>query len=252
MEKHHRMLAAGRATIFAAVDVLLPPRCLRCGRMIGRSGALCPRCWQGMRFITPPCCAQCGFPFSQDEGEDVLCGACLADPPPFSWARSALAYDSASRPLILDLKHRDRHEGVDVFSRWLRMAGGQLLQDADAILPVPLHRWRLIRRRFNQSALMAQALARDCGLDYLPQVLVRTRRTPSQGGRNRRQRLLNVRGAFSVPAARKHEVTGRHLILIDDVYTTGATVFACSRALTRAGAASVGVLTLARVLRRTP
>lgn len=252
MEKHRRILAVGRAAMDAAVDVLLPPRCIRCGQMIGRGGALCPDCWTGLRFITPPCCAQCGFPFAQDEGEDVLCAACVADPPPFAQARAALVYNAASRPLIIDMKHRDRQDGIATFSGWLRQAGGPFLDEADAVLPVPLHRWRLIRRRFNQSALLARTLARDCGLDYLPLALVRSRRTPTQGGRNRRQRLLNVRGAFAVQEECRPQIAGRHLILIDDVYTTGATVMACSRALNRAGAASVRVLTLARVLRTTP
>lgn len=249
MEKRRHMFAVGRRILDAAVDTVLPPRCLSCGQTIGRGGALCPACWSRLRFITPPCCSCCGFPFAQDEGPDALCATCLAEPPPFAFARSALVYDSASRPLILDLKHRDRHDGVASFANWLHQTAGPLLHGIDAVLPVPLHPLRLIRRRFNQSALMAQTLARDCGVDYAPLALVRSRRTPSQGGRNRRQRLLNVRGAFVVLDRQRQQVQGRKLVLVDDVYTTGATVSACCRALNAAGASSVGVLTLARVLR---
>ena len=252
VEKLRPLLASGLALTALATDLLLPPRCLGCGTVIRRGGALCAECWSGLRFITPPLCIVCGFPFAQDEGEVVLCAECMASPPAFTRARAALVYDAASRPLILDLKHRDRHEGVAAFAGWLRLAGGAELAQADAVLPVPLHRWRLLRRRFNQSALLARALARDCHLDFLPQVLVRTRATPSQGGLSGRQRRLNMRGAFAVPEPQRARIEGRRLVLVDDVYTTGATVGACARALLRGGAESVVVLTLARVLRTTP
>lgn len=249
MEKLSRIARGGRLAAALAIDLLMPPRCLGCGVVVGRGGALCAACWSGLRFIAPPLCAVCGLPFAQDEGEDIQCGACMAEPPAFSRARSALAYDDASRPLILDLKHRDRHEGVAPFAVWLRHAAGPGLDSAEAVLPVPLHRWRLLRRRYNQSALLARALARDCGLDFLPEALIRRRATPSQGGLNRLQRQRNVRGAFAVPERMRSRIAGRHLVLVDDVYTTGATVDACVRALLRGGAAEVQVLTLARVLR---
>ena len=216
VEKLRPLLASGLALTALATDLLLPPRCLGCGTVIRRGGALCAECWSGLRFIPPPLCIVCGFPFAQDEGEVVLCAECMASPPAFT------------------------------------RAGGAELAQADAVLPVPLHRWRLLRRRFNQSALLARALARDCHLDFLPQVLVRTRATPSQGGLSGRQRRLNMRGAFAVPEPQRARIEGRRLVLVDDVYTTGATVGACARALLRGGAESVVVLTLARVLRTTP
>jgi ComF family protein len=230
------------------LDALLPPQCLCCGAMVDRQGNLCAPCWSGMRFLEPPCCRACGFPFPYDEGGRALCGACSRRHPDFDRARAVLAYDDHSRTLMLRLKHGDRLDGVPAFGQWLARAGAEIWSGADLILPVPLHRWRLIRRRYNQAALLGQAVSRTTGLPCQPQLLLRSRATASQGGLSRAGRYRNVRGAFAVRRADKARLKGARVVLIDDVFTIGATVSACARTLKRHGAARVDVLTLARVL----
>jgi len=232
----------------AALDLLFPPLCMMCRKQVGEPGALCAECWKNVSFIDGPSCASCGLPFEFDVGAQTRCATCLAHPPAFDRARSVMRYDEFSKGPILALKRSDRHDVVPAFARWLERAGRDLITDADVIVPVPLHPLRLWMRRFNQSALLAQALARRAGKSYAPLALQRTRATPSQGEMpSAKARRRNVRGAFR--ADRAQAVKDRKVLLIDDVLTTGATVDACARALKRAGAAKVTVLTLARVAR---
>ncbi|CAK0743377.1 competence protein ComFC [Azospirillaceae bacterium] len=232
------------------VDATLPPRCLSCGGWVDRDGGVCPACWRGLNFIGPPLCGCCGLPFEVDTGANLTCAACVANPPPFARARSALVYDDGSRPLVLGLKHGDQTWAAPGLGGWLARAGAELLAGGDALLvPVPLHRWRLFRRRFNQAALIAQAIHRMSGVAVAPDLLVRRRATPSQGGLSRDGRTRNIKGAFAVRPGREKLVEGRRLVVVDDVLTTGATVSECARVLLRAGAAGVDVLTLARVVR---
>ncbi|HUA54513.1 MAG TPA: ComF family protein [Candidatus Sulfotelmatobacter sp.] len=231
----------------AALDLLLPPRCLACGAMVEANGLLCPACWSGLSFIAPPLCESCGLPFAFAVAARTRCAACLADPPPFERARAALIYDDASRRLILGFKHADRTEAAPAFGRWLARAGAALLADADLVVPVPLHRWRLFQRRYNQAALLAHAVGGLAGRPVAADLLVRRRRTPSQGGLGRQGRRRNVAGAFALKPGQADRLRGRRILLIDDVHTTGATLLECARALRRAGAAAVDALTLARV-----
>ncbi len=235
------------------IDVLLPPRCFDCGAGVAEQGDLCGDCWSALNFISAPQCALCGYPFEytradHDHGEG-LCGGCLRRRPVFDIARAALRYDDASRRLILGFKYRDCTAGTRAFARWLgRLASQQDLEEA-LIMPVPLHPRRLWLRRYNQSALIAAAMGRETGIAVNLLDLVRHRDTPSQGGLNARQRFRNVRAAFSLRKRPGEIVAGRHILLIDDVMTTGATAEACARVLKRAAAASVNLLALARVVR---
>ena len=228
-----------------ALDIVLPGRCLRCGGIVADAGALCSGCWDAIAFIAPPLCDRCGEPFDLDLAPEALCGACMAEPPNYRKARAVLRYDGASKPLLLRFKHGDRTAAAPSFARWMARAGADLLTDIEVIVPVPLHRWRLWRRRYNQAALLAQSLGKISGKHCVPDALARVRATPSQGTLGRGQRRRNVERAFAVrrPAA----VVDRHVLLIDDVLTSGATAGECTKALLRAGAASVDVLTLARV-----
>jgi len=244
-----------------ALDLVLPPRCLGCGALVAAQGALCPACWSAITFVTEPLCRCCGLPFAFDSGAfelgetaggaaDALeCGACLAVPPPFRRARAVMRYDDGSRPLLLGFKHGDRTEAAPPFAGWLARSGRDLLAEAELIAPVPLHWRRLFARRFNQAALLAQALGRASGLPVVPDLLVRRRATPSQGHLSRAERQRNVAGAFAVHPRRGDLLRGRRLLLVDDVMTTGATVSACARAALRGGAAEVEVLVLARAVR---
>lgn len=228
------------------LDALLPPRCLACTAAVDIPGRLCPICWAAVDFIAAPHCATCGLPFAYDEGDDAVCGGCAAETPAFDRARAVLRYNGVARSLVLGFKHGDRTHAAPAFADWIGRGGEVLLDGADMVTPVPLHRWRLFTRRYNQSGLLAREIAAAWGLDFSPDLLRRTRPTPSQGGLNRRERFLNVRGAFKLRAERT--VEGRRVILVDDVMTTGTTANACARALKRAGAETVDVLTLARVV----
>ena len=245
MDASFHIRSAGRRI----VDTILPPRCLACGDIVGDPGAVCPSCWRAIDFIEAPMCDCCGLPFAYDSGAGALCGACLADRPSFARARSVMTYDDASRPLVLAFKHADRTDVAPAFGRWLARAGMTLLEDADAIVPVPLHRRRLLARRYNQAALLARAVARVSAKPMLVDALVRRRATPSQGRMNRAQRTRNVQGAFAVRETRLGDVRGRRILLVDDVLTTGATLNACASAILHGGAAQVDALTLARVVR---
>lgn len=238
-----------RAVPRIALNALLPPRCLSCGAGVAATGSLCAACWGGLTFLAPPLCAACGFPFDYDLGPAALCAGCSREPPAYDRARAVLRYDEASRGLLLRFKHGDRTEGAPAYGQWLSRAGAELIDAAEAVLPVPLHRWRLFSRRYNQSALLAQALGRASGLPVLPDALRRTRNTPSQGRLSIAARQRNVAGAFAVDPRARARLEGRRVLLVDDVLTTGATVEACARSLKRAGAAGVDVLTLARVVR---
>ena len=239
------------------LDVVLPPRCLACGDTVMRQGSLCGPCWGGLRFISAPLCACCGLPFEVDpgpesDGSGVLCGACVRRQPTFDSARSVMVYDDGSRDLVLGFKHGDQTHGAPAFAAWLQRVGSGLLAEADLIAPVPLHRWRLVKRRYNQAALLANALGRLGEVPVIPDLLVRRRRTRSQGGLDRDARARNVRAAFAVGRRHAGATAGKRIILVDDVLTTGATVEECAKVLKRAGAAHVGVLTLARVARPQP
>lgn len=238
------------------LDVLMPPQCLNCGALIEQDGALCLDCWQEVTFISLPHCACCGLPFEFDDGDSFsdqnLCGACIAHAPVFNRARAVLAYDDASKPFILSFKHADRTEAAATFARWMARAGVELVSDADVIVPVPLHWIRLFRRRYNQSALLSVQLGKISGIPVIPDLLVRKRRTPSQGRLSPSQRRRNVSGAFAIRNGKLDAIRGKRVLLIDDVITTGATASAVTRTLLKGGASAVDVLTLGRVLRPFP
>ena len=229
------------------IDAVLPPRCIVSGQIVERQGQVAPDIWAGLDFIADPFCTICGFPFDFEVDEDSQCASCLALPPPYETARAALKYGDTSRDIILGFKHADKTFAVTAFVPWLKRAGKEMLVEADIIAPVPLHYWRMVSRRYNQSALIAQALAKETNKEIIADLLKRTRATPTQGHLNAKQRFRNVRRAFAMN--KKHDVRNKVIVLIDDVYTTGATIKECTKVLVKAGAKKVHVLTLARVVR---
>ena len=240
-------LGAASGLFRAVLDLVLPPRCLSCGIPVTEPGTLCGSCWTALTFISAPNCAACGVPFVFEVPDETLCGQCQRRRPRYDRARAVLRYDSASRDLVIAFKHGDRTDSAPTFAAWLHRAAGDLLDGGPVLVPVPLHPARLRARRYNQSALMTAGLARISGLDWSADGLVRTRRTRSQGRLGRDERRRNVGGAFALTERGRDTVAGRAVVLIDDVLTTGATVEACARPLLAGGAASVVVLTLARV-----
>lgn len=230
------------------VDAVLPPLCLCCGGLVSEPGALCPFCWDKIGFLAAPQCFACGHPFEFDFEGEVLCGRCVSEPPPWRRGRAVFRYDDHSKALVLRFKHGDRLEGAPAFARWMARAGAELLADSQVIVPVPLHQFRLLSRRYNQAAVLALELGRVSGVMVAPDALIRSRRTLSQGHMKREERRKNVLGAFCLRARKRALIQGKTVLLIDDVQTTGATLGECARVLVQEGAAAVDVLTLGRVV----
>ena len=233
----------------AALDVLLPPTCVACDKPVDKPGLMCAVCHGALTIIGEPCCACCGAPFELEwhAAEGNSCQRCLDTPPPFQRARAALVYDRASRRLVLPLKHADRIEFAPVLARLMALVGRRLLAEADILVPVPLHRRRLFFRRYNQAALLAGCLSRLTGRPTLLDALRRTAATTSLGHKSAAERRDEVADAFIVSARRSAALSGRRILLIDDVMTSGATASACAEMLLRAGAAAVDVLVAVRV-----
>lgn len=228
-------------------DLVVPPTCLYCRKPLAVHDALCAQCWRGIKFIRPPLCDRLGIPLPFDIGGPAISARAAANPPDYDRARAVAQFDGVLRHLVHQLKYNDNHIARRLFGRWLAEAGAELLRDADLIVPVPLDRWRLLKRRFNQAAILSRELNRLTGVAWDPLVLLRTRRTPSQVGLTHDQRRRNVQGAFSVAQKRAAAIQNRAIVLVDDVITTGATAEACARVLKRAGARRVDVLALGLV-----
>ena len=237
-----------RAMLRTALDVALPPLCPSCRAPLGDGVGLCAGCWSKLSLIEPPYCARLGIPFSYDPGPGLLSMEAIADPPAYDRARAAVRYDEIARKLVHSFKYGDRLDLAPMMGQWMARAGRELLNEADALLPVPLHWRRLWARRFNQSAALAKAISALAGVPVLHGALKRVRSTPQQVGLSKTERADNVQGAFRVPPEEKAQVASRRLILVDDVLTSGATADTCARALLRAGVAHVDVLVFARVV----
>jgi ComF family protein len=230
-----------------ALDIALPTLCVACREPVNGEG-VCANCWAKLSFIAPPLCPRLGIPFVYDPGPGLLSMEAISDPPAYGRARAAVRYDDVARTLVHALKYQDRTDLAPAMGRWMARAGRELIEQSDALIPVPLHWRRGWSRRFNQSGALARVIERQTGVKLLSEVLRRVRPTLQQIGLSRPQRASNVQGAFKVAAERQSEIQGRRVVLVDDVLTSGATVDACARALLRAKAASVDVLVFARVV----
>lgn len=245
--KLYPIYGAAAGLLRLAVDVAFPPGCPSCRTRVDAPGNFCGECFTKLRMITPPLCGSCGVPFPYALGEAAQCVECLEKAPRFDRARSVMVYDKVSAPLVSALKFRDQWAGLPRYVAMMRASGNELLEQADLLVPVPLHWRRLMGRRYNQSALLAYELARLSGKPCLANLLKRTRYTTPQMRLPRAKRLKNVQGAFAVAAGAA--LHGKKILLVDDVVTTGATVEACAVALKQAGAAQVDVLSLARTVK---
>ncbi|NVN85576.1 MAG: ComF family protein [Rhodopseudomonas sp.] len=230
-----------------ALDIALPTLCVACREPVDGEGG-CAACWSKLSFIAPPYCERLGIPFVYDPGPGILSMQAIADPPAYQRARAAVRYDDVARTLVHALKFQDRIDLAPTMGRWMARAGQVLLDDADLLVPVPLHWRRGFSRRYNQSGALARAIGKHSGVAVATNALKRIRPTAHQIGLSRAERAANVQGAFQVPPDNKAQVQGRRIVLVDDVLTSGATVDACARALLRAKAASVDVLVFARVV----
>lgn len=230
------------------LDLVLPPRCFGCGDITSEHHVLCPNCWKNCSFLSSPWCALCGWPFPYEMPDQALCPSCYRLPPLFVQCRSALAYHEGTRGFILKLKQGDGTYLAPGLSRLMMRVGKDILSQTDLLIPVPLHWSRLFLRQYNQATLLSNQITHQTSIPTRTDLIKRHRSTPKQGHQNRKERYANVRGAFTVPFNKTSFLKGKRLTLIDDVFTTGATLNECARILLNGGAKEVRVLTLARVI----
>ena len=228
------------------LDVIYPPRCLTCTEPTEQGASLCAACWADTTFITGAICDVCGTPLLGETDGKIKCDSCITHQPVWDTGRAAVIYAGGGRRAVLSLKHGDRLDMARPLAEWMARSGGELLVHADVIVPVPLHWRRLFKRKFNQSAELAQHLSSISGIRCIPDLLVRDKFTSSQDGLTRDERHENQRGVFSV---HKRRTVPKNILLIDDVMTTGATLSACAATLRVAGAERIDALVLARVAR---
>lgn len=230
----------------AALAMLFPPRCIACGEAVGMDFGLCGACWAETHFLTGLTCDCCGAPLPGEAEGAVLCDVCLAHPRPWARGRAALGYSGTGRSMVLALKRADRLDLVRPMGAWLHRAASDLIGSETVIAPIPMHRLRLIRRRYNQAALLAREVARLSGQPCIADLFRRTRATPTQDHRSRAERFENIEGAIDITPRRAAAIRDRPVLIVDDVMTSGATLSAATEAALAAGALRVDVVTLAR------
>ncbi|MDA0782364.1 MAG: ComF family protein [Rickettsiales bacterium] len=238
-----------KALINRTTDILFPPQCFSCRRNIESQGSLCSTCWEAIEFITTPQCNICGTPFELAAQNGSICGSCIASPPLFTNARSVFCYNDKSSRIITDFKYYDKTHNCKYFAAWLLRTGNELIEKSDIITSVPLHKIRLLGRRYNQSALLCNSLGKLAEKQVNNELIIRHKHTRPQAGLTFKTRIKNVKHAFKVNKKFVSEIDGKNILLIDDVITTGSTIDACTKTLLRAGASNVFVLTLAMTVK---
>ncbi|MDT8857647.1 ComF family protein [Paracoccaceae bacterium Fryx2] len=236
----------------AALHLIYPPQCLICDTLVTSDFGLCGTCWRETPFITGLVCDQCGTPLpGESHGHAVKCDDCLTLARPWSQGRAALLYADNGRKMVLSLKHGDRLDLARPAGAWMARAAEPLLRPGMVVAPVPLYWLRLLKRRYNQAALLSAAVAKGAGLAHCPDLLARRRNTRSQEGRDREGRFANMEDAIRINPARAPRIAGKPVLLVDDVMTSGATLAVATEACLAAGASEVSVLVLARVAKES-
>jgi ComF family protein len=229
------------------VDLVFPPRCPLCGEAIAAQTGLCPACWATLAIPGDPSCARCSRPFGEDMAAGSICAPCLGDPPRHDGIAAATLYNDASRKLILSLKHGNRISLAAMMAA-LMATRLRFLDEGWIVAPVPLHRWRIWKRGFNQSAELAREICRKSEARLIVDLLERRKATPSLGGLGKKARKRALSGAITINPGRAAIIRGAHIVLVDDVLTSGATSDACVRSLKNAGAEKVVIACFSRVL----
>jgi ComF family protein len=229
------------------LQVVYPPQCVACEAATMSAKALCPACWAAMPLIEAPCCDRLGIPFAVDYGAGLISPAAIADPPRFDRARAVALHRDGARALVTQLKFGERLDLAHVMGTMMAQAGREVLGQADVLVPVPLHWFRLWRRRFNQAVLLADVVSDISGVPVARHALRRIRHTRPQLGLDREARRQNLVKAFAIVPDRLEAIRGRAVVLIDDVRTTSSTLNACAHILRKAGAARIDALTFTLV-----
>jgi ComF family protein len=241
-----------RMILKVMLNLIVPPRCPISGMLVDETGQLSSAVWNDIHFISAPYCKTCGVPFSADldVDDDMVCAPCLAHPPQYDNARAGVVYDDITRQLVLRYKHGDHLYLTRSFVPWIESGAGDVIALSDVIIPVPLHWTRLLKRRYNQSALLAKEIAARYGKLYDPFLLKRVKATPPQGKRGVKERYNNVKKAFFIPKKKRIRLEDKTVLLIDDVMTSGATVNECAKTLKAHGAKAVYVAAIARAVKQ--
>jgi len=236
------------AGIQTALSLLYPPRCLGCGALVDSDFGLCGACWRDTPFIDGAVCESCGGALpGHGDGHRLECDDCMKVGRPWDAGRAAMLYRDRARQMVLALKHGDRPEIARPGAQWMAQAARELVEPGMVVVPVPLHRLRLMRRKYNQSNLLSKGIARELGLEHRPDLLLRQRHTASMDGKTAEERFALLEGSIRINPSQTGEVAGRSFLLVDDVMTSGATFSACARALKAGGAGTICVVALARV-----
>jgi predicted amidophosphoribosyltransferase len=232
----------------SVANLIYPAQCVSCDARVETDYALCGACWRDTPFIAGLVCDLCGVPLpGTDPGQPVHCDDCMAIARPWERGRAAMLYRDNGRRLVLGLKHGDRTDLARPAGRWMAAVAGPVLRPETLVIPVPVHWTRLARRRYSQAALLAAEVARAAALGWLPDALIRPRRTPMLDGKTRDERFATLAEAIRPHPKRGARLAGRDVLIVDDVMTSGATLAATADAARAAGAARVSVLVLARV-----
>lgn len=227
------------------LELLFPSKCIICANY-QTDAKVCSECWGNITFINKPCCAICSAAFEFETEENSICGACIQNRPNYDRAISLMKYDDYSKKIIHKFKYQDQLHILEYLTTLMNNMGKEIIKQADIIAPVPMHKYKLLKRGYNQAALLAMRIAENSNLIYLPQLLIKNKSTIAQADLNKKQRMSNIKGSFVLNSKFSTEIKGKNILIIDDVVTTSATINECAKILKKAQPAKILVLSLAK------
>ena len=234
-----------KKNIKVIIDLIFPKKCIICDKHDCQN-EICTECWVKIKFISQPSCFICSTPFLYEEEKEAICAPCIVNKPNYDRAIAILEYDDASKKIIHKFKYNDQLHILNYIVNLMTNIGKEIFNNIDMIAPVPIHKYKLLKRGYNQSALIAMNIASRKNLPYLPQLLIKSKNTIAQTGLKKSQRISNISNSFKLNHKFYANLAGKNILLIDDVITTGSTINECSRVLKKEGANKIFVLTLAK------